>query len=51
MRRRSGYNAWLDTLMIGIADIWKLMQGEALTASVLATTLVLTYRPVHPSAL
>ncbi|WP_244279682.1 ABC transporter ATP-binding protein [Synechococcus sp. UW179A] len=44
VRRRVGYNAWRDTLVVAIAGLWMLMQGEALTAEVLATTLVLAYR-------
>ena len=44
VRRRAGYNAWRDTLVVAIAGLWMLMQGEALTAEVLATTLVLAYR-------
>ena len=44
VRRRAGYNAWRDTLVVAIAGIWMLRQGDALTAEVLATTLVLSYR-------
>ena len=44
VRRRAGYNAWRDTLVVAIAGLWMLMQGDALTAEVLATTLVLAYR-------
>ena len=44
VRRRAGYNAWRDTLVVAMAGLWMLMQGEALTAEVLATTLVLAYR-------
>ncbi|KZR85747.1 ABC transporter ATP-binding protein [Synechococcus sp. MIT S9504] len=44
VRRRAGYNAWRDTLVVAIAGLWMLIQGEALTAEVLATTLVLAYR-------
>ena len=44
VRRRAGYNAWRDTLVVAIAGLWMLMQGDALTAEVLATTLVLAYK-------
>ena len=44
MRRRSGYNAWRDTLVVAIVGLWLLGQGQALTAEVLATTLLLAYR-------
>ena len=44
VRRRAGYNAWRDTLVVAIAGLWMLLQGEALKAEVLATTLVLAYR-------
>ena len=44
VRRRAGYNAWRDTLVVAIAGIWMLRQGDALMAEVLATTLVLSYR-------
>lgn len=44
VRRRSGYNAWRDTLVVAIVGLWLLSQGEALTAEVLATTLLLAYR-------
>ena len=32
LRRRSGYNAWRDTLVVAVAGLWMLMQGEDLTA-------------------
>ena len=44
VRRRAGYNAWRDTLVVAIAGLWMLLQGDALTAKVLTTTLVLAYR-------
>ena len=44
VRRRSGYNAWRDSLVVAIVGLWLLSQGEALTAEVLATTLLLAYR-------
>ena len=44
VRRRAGYNAWRDTLVVAIASLWLLLQGDALTAEVLTTTLVLAYR-------
>ena len=44
VRRRSGYNAWRDTLVVAIVGLWLLGQGQALTAEVLATTLLLAYR-------
>ena len=44
VRRRAGYNAWRDTLVVAVAGLWMLFQGEALTADVLTTTLVLAYR-------
>lgn len=44
VRRRSGYNAWRDTLVVAIVGLWLLSQGEALTAEVLATTMLLAYR-------
>ena len=44
VRRRAGYNAWRDTLVVAVAGLWMLLQGETLTADVLTTTLVLAYR-------
>ena len=44
MRRRASYNAWRDTLVVAVAGLWMLFQGEALTADALTTTLVLAYR-------
>ena len=44
VRRRAGFNAWRDTLVVAVAGLWMLLQGEALTAEVLTTTLVLAYR-------
>ena len=44
VRRRARYNAWRDTLVVAVAGLWMLLQGEALTAEVLTTTLVLAYR-------
>ena len=44
VRRRSGYNAWRNTLVVGVVGLWMLNQGDALTADVLATTLLLAYR-------
>ena len=44
VRRRAGYNAWRDTLVVAIAASWPLLQGEALTAEALTTTLLLAYR-------
>jgi ABC-type transport system involved in cytochrome bd biosynthesis fused ATPase/permease subunit len=44
VRRRAGYNAWRDTLVVAVAGLWMLLQGEALNADVLTTTLVLAYR-------
>ena len=44
VRRRSGYNAWRDTLVVVIVGLWMLSQGKELTAEVLATTLLLAYR-------
>ena len=44
VRRRSGYNAWRDTLVVAVVGLWILSQGEALKAEVLATTLLLAYR-------
>ncbi|MCT0250332.1 ABC transporter ATP-binding protein/permease [Synechococcus sp. CS-197] len=44
VRRRAGYNAWRDTLVVAIASLWLLLQGDALTTDVLTTTLVLAYR-------
>lgn len=44
VRRRSGYNAWRDTLVVAIVGLWLLSQRQALTAEVLATTLLLAYR-------
>ena len=44
VRRRAGYNAWRDTLVVAVAGLWMLLQGETLTAETLTTTLVLAYR-------
>ena len=44
VRRRASYNAWRDTLVVAGAGLWMLLQGEALTADALTTTLVLAYR-------
>lgn len=44
VRRRASYNAWRDTLVVAVAGLWMLRQGEALTAETLTTTLVLAYR-------
>ena len=44
VRRRASYNAWRDTLVVAVAGLWMLLQGEALTAEALTTTLVLAYR-------
>ena len=44
VRRRASYNAWRDTLVVAVAGLWMLFQGEALTADALTTTLVLAYR-------
>ncbi len=44
VRRRASYNAWRDTLVVAVAGLWMLMNGEALTAEALTTTLVLAYR-------
>lgn len=44
VRRRSGYNTWRDTLLVAIVGLWMLSQDKALTAEVLATTLLLAYR-------
>ena len=44
VRRRASYNAWRDTLVVAVAGLWMLLQGEALTADALTTTLVLAYR-------
>ena len=44
VRRRANYNAWRDTLVVAVAGLWMLMQGEDLTAEALTTTLVLAYR-------
>lgn len=44
VRRRAGYNAWRDTLVVAVAGVWMLLQGETLTAETLTTTLVLAYR-------
>ena len=43
MRRRASYNAWRDTLVVAVAGLWMLLQGEDLTAEA-RTTLVLAYR-------
>ena len=44
VRRRSGYNAWRDTLVVAVVGLWILSQGESLKSEVLATTLLLAYR-------
>ena len=44
VRRRAGFNAWRDTLVVAIAGGWLLVQGDGLNAEVLTTTLVLAYR-------
>ncbi|MEB3307025.1 MAG: ATP-binding cassette domain-containing protein [Cyanobacteriota bacterium] len=44
VRRRSGYNAWRDTLVVAVVGFWMFSQGESLTAELLATTLLLAYR-------
>ena len=44
VRRRAGYTAWRDTLVVAIAGLWMLLQGDGLKADVLTTTLVLAYR-------
>ena len=44
VRRRASYNAWRDTLVVAVAGLWMLLQGETLTAETLTTTLVLAYR-------
>ena len=44
VRRRSSFNAWRNTLVVGVVGLWMLSQGEALKAEVLATTLLLAYR-------
>ena len=44
VRRRASYNAWRDTLVVAVAGLWMLLQGEDLTAEALTTTLVLAYR-------
>ena len=44
VRRRSGFNAWRDTLVVAIVGLWMLSHAQALTAEVLATTLLLAYR-------
>ena len=44
VRRRAGFNAWRDTLVVAIAGLWMLLQGDGLKADVLTTTLVLAYR-------
>ena len=44
VRRRASFNAWRDTLVVAVAGLWMLLQGETLTAEVLTTTLVLAYR-------
>ncbi len=41
VRRRASFNAWRDTLVVAVAGLWMLLQGETLTAEVLTTTLVL----------
>ena len=44
VRRRSGYNAWRDTLVIAVVGLWMLSQGEALSAEIQVATLLLAYR-------
>ena len=44
MRRRASFNAWRDPLVVAVAGLWMLLQGETLTAETLTTTLVLAYR-------
>ena len=44
IRRRSGFNAWRDTLVVIVIGAWILKQGDVLTAEVMATTLLLAYR-------
>ena len=44
VKRRAGFNAWRDTLVVAIAGLWMLLQGDGLKADVLTTTLVLAYR-------
>ena len=44
VRRRASFNAWRNSLVVAVAGLWMLLQGETLTAEVLATTLVLAYR-------
>ncbi|MGC6482572.1 MAG: ATP-binding cassette domain-containing protein [Synechococcus sp.] len=44
VRRRAGFNAWRDTLVVAIAGLWMLLQGDGLDADVLTTTLILAYR-------
>ena len=44
VRRRASFNAWRDTLVVAVAGLWMLLQGETLTAEVLTTTLLLAYR-------
>ena len=44
VRRRASFNAWRNTLVVAVAGLWMLLQGETLTAEVLTTTLVLAYR-------
>ena len=44
VRRRASYNAWRDTLVVAVAGLWMLMQGEDLSVETLTTTLVLAYR-------
>ena len=44
VRRRAGYNAWRDTLVVAIAGLWMVLQSDRLTTDVLTTTLVLAYR-------
>ena len=44
VRRRSGYNAWRDTLVVAVVGLWMLSQGEALSAEIQVATLLLAYR-------
>lgn len=44
VKRRANYNVWRDTLVVAIAGLWLLSQGEQHSADVLATTLLLAYR-------
>ena len=44
LRRRSGYNAWRETLVVGVVSLWILIKGEELTNEALITTLLLSSR-------